>query len=252
VLAFSGITPSRHWSFHTAADAVVASVSPRFTTNSPEVAIAAALAGYGDLVLSYMVARRSKPERLSPSYRSEPPLLPARRAPRGPAGIRTGPRVRGPHGRRPPGQQRGQCRPARWPTFVGPSTAQRFVRVGSSPADTSRVGAARASLETKGTRCGRSALCPDCACTEPMRSHPTLARSTLILRSGRACDGQRWNERLPSRAFEPAGTPSESGQARFAIPPPATEAGAPPVIRSRADPRRPAGRCLHRPVRTLA
>lgn len=58
VVAFSGITPSRQWSFHTAAGAVIASVSPRFTANSPEAAIAAALAGYGvTSLLSYMVAR---------------------------------------------------------------------------------------------------------------------------------------------------------------------------------------------------
>jgi DNA-binding transcriptional LysR family regulator len=78
VVAFSGITPSRQWSFHTAAGAVIASISPRFTTNSPDVAIAAALAGYGvTSLLSYMIAREIAAGALVTVLSSyEPPPLP--------------------------------------------------------------------------------------------------------------------------------------------------------------------------------
>ena len=78
VVAFSGITPSRQWSFHTTGGAVTTSVAPRLTANSPDAAIAAALAGYGvTSLLSYMVAREIEAGTLVTVLSAyEPPPLP--------------------------------------------------------------------------------------------------------------------------------------------------------------------------------
>jgi len=57
VVSFAGLNAGRDWTFRDGADAVKIPVAPRFTTNLPDVAIAAARAGHGvTRLLSYMVA----------------------------------------------------------------------------------------------------------------------------------------------------------------------------------------------------
>ncbi len=58
VIAVSSLTPARDWNFAGAAGAARVALAPRFTTNAPDVAIAAVVAGHGvSLLISYMVRR---------------------------------------------------------------------------------------------------------------------------------------------------------------------------------------------------
>jgi len=78
VVSLSRLTPSHEWSFVSAAGRVSVPVTPRFTTNLPDVAIDAARAGHGLVtLLSYMVAADLESGRLVPVLRAwEPPPLP--------------------------------------------------------------------------------------------------------------------------------------------------------------------------------
>lgn len=78
VVAFSGLGPAREWIFREGTGSVTAAVAPRFTTNLPDVAIAAACDGHGlTMLLSYMVAGELARGALVPVLAGwEPPPIP--------------------------------------------------------------------------------------------------------------------------------------------------------------------------------
>ncbi len=78
VVAFSGLAPPREWTFPAGTSGLSVPVAPRFTTNLPEVAIAAARDGRGlTMLLSYMVHAELEAGALVPVLGVwEPPPLP--------------------------------------------------------------------------------------------------------------------------------------------------------------------------------
>jgi DNA-binding transcriptional LysR family regulator len=78
VVSFGGISPTREWTFREGSGSAAVRVTPRFTTNLPDVAIAAAREGHGlTRLLSYMVAGEFARGTLAPVLVDwEPPPIP--------------------------------------------------------------------------------------------------------------------------------------------------------------------------------